>query len=437
MKIFRQMVLFIALCTAFVNILYAQHDREHKRKGPPKREAFYFDALDFYTPVGSKSRVDLYVELPLSNFEFEKSAAGDNNFVSNLNMTVDVYDMSKIVVYDTSGKEQLQTKNTETEYLARRSTILTRNILLPPGIYNIKITIYEVSTKKSYESQREITVRDFSSPFFSVSDVMMVSKVSDVNGRKSLTPCVSRNIGTLDTFSLFFIIYKNDCDKDISITTKITGDDGREVYTRLDSISGASKEMENQFVYSIPTSIMDYGSYGIEITAESPPYKAVGKFRFENLNTDFPFLLNLNDVDKMIDQLQYIAKDSELRYMKAGKTDAEKRKRFIDFWKSKNPNPGSVKNAAMNVYYSRLEYANQHFGTTFTEGWRSDMGMVFIIFGNPSYIERHPFEMDTKPYEVWDYYDINREFVFVDNIGFGDYQLITPIWDTFRYTDQN
>jgi hypothetical protein len=61
------------------------------------------------------------------------------------------------------------------------------------------------------------------------------------------------------------------------------------------------------------------------------------------------------------------------------------------------------------------------------------MGMVYVIFGEPSNIERHPYDMDQKPYEIWDYYDINRQFVFLDNTGFGDYRLITPIWDTFRY----
>jgi hypothetical protein len=61
------------------------------------------------------------------------------------------------------------------------------------------------------------------------------------------------------------------------------------------------------------------------------------------------------------------------------------------------------------------------------------MGMVYIIFGEPSNIERHPYEMDTKPYEIWAYYNINKQFVFVDNSGFGDYRLITPIWDTFVF----
>jgi hypothetical protein len=57
------------------------------------------------------------------------------------------------------------------------------------------------------------------------------------------------------------------------------------------------------------------------------------------------------------------------------------------------------------------------------------MGMVFILFGSPSNVERHPFDIDAKPYEIWTYYDFNRSIIFVDETGFGDYRLLTPVWD--------
>jgi hypothetical protein len=62
------------------------------------------------------------------------------------------------------------------------------------------------------------------------------------------------------------------------------------------------------------------------------------------------------------------------------------------------------------------------------------MGMVYVITGEPSEIDRHTFEADSRPYETWVYYDLNQYFVFVDYTGFGDYTLITPIYDKrFRW----
>ena len=62
-------------------------------------------------------------------------------------------------------------------------------------------------------------------------------------------------------------------------------------------------------------------------------------------------------------------------------------------------------------------------------GIKAKIRMVFILFGPPSDIERHPFDIHTKPYEVWYYYQINRTFVFVDESGFGEYRLVTPLHD--------
>jgi GWxTD domain-containing protein len=151
------------------------------------------------------------------------------------------------------------------------------------------------------------------------------------------------------------------------------------------------------------------------------------------LKTQIRFSFANENIDELIDQPQYVAKDNEMSYMRDGKIDAEKQKRFLDFWKKKDLSPNTKRNEAMQQYYRRLLIANKLFSNAYTPGWRTDMGMVFIIFGDPSNVDRHPYEMDSKPYEVWDYYEINRQFVFVDNTGFGDYRLITPIWDTFRY----
>jgi len=60
--------------------------------------------------------------------------------------------------------------------------------------------------------------------------------------------------------------------------------------------------------------------------------------------------------------------------------------------------------------------------------------MVFIILGTPNNVDRHPFDLESKPYEVWQYYELNRSYVFVDETGFGDYRLVTPLYgDDFRY----
>ena len=74
----------------------------------------------------------------------------------------------------------------------------------------------------------------------------------------------------------------------------------------------------------------------------------------------------------------------------------------------------------------RIDYANKHFSTQFRQGAQSDRGMVLLKYGFPSDRDLFPSQMDNKPYEIWIYTHIEGgvEFVFVDEIGTGVYDLV-------------
>ena len=167
------------------------------------------------------------------------------------------------------------------------------------------------------------------------------------------------------------------------------------------------------------------GDYKLEIK-EISGSQTLAEKNFNLKWTDMP--VTINDMDLAISQTLYIATSDEFKRLKAAKTREEKEKRFMEFWRSKDPSPNSGQNELMQEYYARIATANERYSHHFP-GWKTDMGMIYIIFGDPSSIDRHPFVSNSKPYEIWEYYDINRRFVFVDNSGFGDYKLTTPIWD--------
>ncbi|MBI5464337.1 MAG: GWxTD domain-containing protein, partial [Ignavibacteriales bacterium] len=141
---------------------------------------------------------------------------------------------------------------------------------------------------------------------------------------------------------------------------------------------------------------------------------------------DIPF--SVTDIDKAVDQMKYIAKPSEIDYITGAETPEAKKDRFLEFWKKRDPDPTTPRNELMDEYYSRVEYANHVFGS-YVEGWRTDRGMVYIRYGPPDNVERHPFETNTRPYEIWYYYQYDRMFQFVDESGFGDYRLVYPQTD--------
>jgi GWxTD domain-containing protein len=396
------------------------------------RPLFNFDALNFYSPDSTHTRLDLYIEVPFNNLEFKRIKTGADDYSADFEVTVDIKDASGALLMDKVYKEELTTKHPETKYLEQRSKIIIKNYFLQPGKYKLLVSFYEPGTKRTSEQERDITIHNFLSDPLTISDVMIVSKIEEQGDRKAITPDVSRNVSAIDTAYLFFFVYRNDESPSITVQCRIMDSEKEQVYETIRKIDNTNGiDTRNQVILPIPVHELIYDKFTAEIKAVSDVYAASITTGFENISKYFP--ARINNIDERIDELQYIASDKEIDYMRDGKTNREKQKRFLDFWKSKNPNPLSQRNIVMDEYYKRLMYANKHFSTSFTKGWKTDMGMVYIIFGAPSDIERHPYEMDSKPYEIWDYYELNRQFIFVDNSGFGDYRLITPIWETFNY----
>lgn len=122
-----------------------------------------------------------------------------------------------------------------------------------------------------------------------------------------------------------------------------------------------------------------------------------------------------------LDLLGYIASSADLDSLKRV-PPADRRRAWETFWRKRDPSLGTARNEDREQFYERVAYANQNF-SRFQRGWKTDMGRVYIKFGLPDETERHPFDANSPAYEIWYYYAVNRQFVFVDRHGLGDYTL--------------
>jgi GWxTD domain-containing protein len=86
-------------------------------------------------------------------------------------------------------------------------------------------------------------------------------------------------------------------------------------------------------------------------------------------------------------------------------TSDDARDKFIDrFWEVRNPTPGAPDNPYKTEHYRRLEYANEYFGhASHTEGWRTDMGRVYITLGEPQQRQKLLGLQKITPMEIWFY----------------------------------
>jgi GWxTD domain-containing protein len=139
-----------------------------------------------------------------------------------------------------------------------------------------------------------------------------------------------------------------------------------------------------------------------------------------------------NDFDYAVRQLKYIIDDDEKKKLLA-LPDSARLRGFEEWWRSKDPIRETPENELREEYYRRIRYANQYYSTVSFEGWETDRGMIYIRFGEPDQIDRYPFELDRKPYQIWRYYAQRRTFVFEDTRGDGDFQLQQPYDGDWRH----
>ena len=118
--------------------------------------------------------------------------------------------------------------------------------------------------------------------------------------------------------------------------------------------------------------------------------------------------------------ITYIVKEEELRNFDSMTLDG-KAEFMNSFWASLSP---EFRREHLQRYYT----TQQRFPTQLLDGWQTERGRVYIMYGPPDEIEREPTAEDTRPWERWIYDTIQDqsqvEFVFVDFGIQGQYELI-------------
>jgi len=139
--------------------------------------------------------------------------------------------------------------------------------------------------------------------------------------------------------------------------------------------------------------------------------------------------LSDESLDAQIEQLRYVASGKEWSKINKAKGD-ERRKLFNEFWAKRDPSPGTPGNKLFDEYYKRVRAASEQFGDVGTEGWKTDRGHVFIIYGPPDQVQKSDEGMDQPGnYIIWYYQKLDRKFVFLDEQGFGNYRLVSGFID--------
>ncbi|HWQ54397.1 MAG TPA: GWxTD domain-containing protein [Bryobacteraceae bacterium] len=119
------------------------------------------------------------------------------------------------------------------------------------------------------------------------------------------------------------------------------------------------------------------------------------------------------------------------------KTD-DQRDAFLErFWELRNPAPGSGHNEFREEFYRRLAHVNAFLGKdSGTEGWRTDRGRTYLLFGKPQSTTNFLHSQELFPVELWFYSNPGLSelppffyILFLDRDGVGGYRYYHPAVD--------
>jgi GWxTD domain-containing protein len=125
---------------------------------------------------------------------------------------------------------------------------------------------------------------------------------------------------------------------------------------------------------------------------------------------------------RTLEVLSLIATNEELSDLRNAAYD-DRPRAWVEFWKKRDPTPGTDVNEALEEHLRRVRYVNAEFGSV-DPGWKTDRGRVYIQYGQPDQVDTATDPYMQGEYLIWRYYENNLVFVFYDRFGLGDYRLI-------------
>jgi GWxTD domain-containing protein len=153
-------------------------------------------------------------------------------------------------------------------------------------------------------------------------------------------------------------------------------------------------------------------------------YEGIYLFRFDTTINEGLTVLNFGDdyprvkkAQQMVDPIAYLSSSVEYEKIK----NSDNLKLAVDnFWSQLAKGKLDRARELIRIYYNRVYFANYYF-TSFKPGWKTDRGMIYLIYGPPQAVTR------SGATEKWIYYTNN----FNTSLNF------TFVYTSSPYTNNN
>lgn len=397
-------------------------------------EGIFFDAIPFAGTAPDSARLDLYLAVPYTALGFDRR---DGRFAASYQLKVRVtgngrtwLDSAFVRTVETASYESTAGNRPAYEFYQHR-------LPLPPGSYTATAELLDIGRNRTSSESRELTISGYGNSPFALSGLMLVRKIREDAGGHVITPMMSETVRPEDDgYFLFFEAYNNSGMEQFRIEAgyreSVDSGGNAPVFERRIP-AGRSQQWIRVSSEGMPRGIF---TVVLRVSPQDAPSRSLASaertVRFDGSTAGVP--LAEEELNERITQLRYIATQSEIDNIRAALTLLDRQRRYSEYWARFDPTPNTTENEAMNEYFRRIDYAEIHF-RSYTAGWLTDKGRIYVIYGPPDNVSTDPFRTDSKAVETWHYYRRNIRLIFMDESGFGDFRLTTPIspGEKYRY----
>lgn len=281
-----------------------------------------------------------------------------------------------------------------------------RTTPLPPGSYKLELSVRDKSSNNRTNVVLEVDIPDPDASVASISDIKVIKR-GEGETRTTSSFLVPARRDSL-TFEFFVTRSTEDVPAEVQMRLIRFRSDtqparpmghlpissGNIAYRGIDyndreEISMQTRTLDTEIGpvlidYSVPRP--ESGNYRFEIKLISKDIagEETSSTRFRDFAIVSPNFPRIQSTREMAEPLVYLMREREFRNMMQIENADSLRLEFERFWLRDMPT--SAAREQIQRYYSRVEDANRLF-SNFKEGWKTDMGMVYILLGPPLYVE--------------------------------------------------
>jgi GWxTD domain-containing protein len=421
-------------------------------------DGFYFDYAFFYHRVPEKVVVEFYVAVPLDRLDGTETAEGTTY---NFNVGVQATPAEGGAAVANSFRAKTASVSPG-EGVKAPLSLSQLEVAVPPGEYHFEIGVGDLGGGSSRVSTFDITVpAPQDGPF--ASGVELAGSIAPVEAGVegefikaglNVVPNPTKLVNDADaTLPIYYELYGlplGETGKGTFIlsydVSQLNGRRFVKVERALEVGAPDVVRAEMLDLKGVPP-----GSYELSVRVESRDgggflqttkkfmvfHHASGKELAELQGKFMPY--SIEDEKQKRHELALVASDDEMAAFDA--LPPEEKPIFVEnFWARRDPDPTTPINEVKNAFYQRYYYVQERYSTPFREGVDTDMGRIYLKYGEPDEILRSPMGMrsevtiDTSswqsdPFEAWEYFTAGGVgnqyilFVFIDDDGDGSFRL--------------